>query len=120
MADKSECLTVGDVKWTRPVLESAAARVMNAGQWVVDVVLTEKAINQFNEIAGECYARAPSCPTGRVAIVLNDTVMSAPMVQTESFQRDQIERPLRRPWIWPWTSDVSFLRLSRVKLDPEP
>jgi hypothetical protein len=90
-SDVSECLTVSDVPWTRPVVEAAEASEVAPGQWAVRVILTEQAIEQFNELAAECFARSSSCLTGRVAVILNRTALSAPTIESPSFERDQIE-----------------------------
>lgn len=56
--------------------------------WSVPFALTDAAIESFNELAEECYQRAPSCPTGQVAIVVDDQVVSAPTIQQPVFDQD--------------------------------
>ena len=48
-------------------------------------------ITQFNELAGACFRHESPCSSGRLAIVLNGVVISAPTIQAESFKRDQIQ-----------------------------
>ena len=48
-------------------------------------------IDTFNAIAAQCYAKAETCPTGQLAIVLDSRVVSAPTIQQPSFERDQIQ-----------------------------
>jgi preprotein translocase subunit SecD len=47
-------------------------------------------IDDFNDLAARCYAKAPECPVGQVAIVIDDYVISAPAIQASSYERDQI------------------------------
>ena len=52
-------------------------------------------IDLFNEVSLRCHSRLPSCPTGQVAIELDNEVVSAPVVQGgnaffEPFERDSI------------------------------
>ena len=53
-------------------------------------VFTQAGIDALNDAALKCFSREPDCPTGRLAIVLNGTVASAPTIQTAEFERDQI------------------------------
>ena len=41
-------------------------------------------IDLFNEVSLRCHSRLPSCPTGQVAIELDNEVVSAPVVQGDS------------------------------------
>ena len=52
-------------------------------------------IDLFNEVSLRCHSRLPSCPTGQVAIELDNEVVSAPVVQGgnaffEPFERSSI------------------------------
>ena len=40
----------------------------------------------WNNLASQCYSRLPTCPTQRLAIVLDSVVQSAPTVQEPNFQ----------------------------------
>ena len=49
-------------------------------------------IDLFNEVSLRCHSRLPSCPTGQVAIELDNEVVSAPAVQADSARFDPFER----------------------------
>ncbi len=49
-------------------------------------------IDLFNEVSLRCHSRLPSCPTGRVAIELDNEVVSAPAVQADSARFEPFER----------------------------
>jgi preprotein translocase subunit SecD len=60
--------------------------------WSVDLQLTDDAvgIEAFNAVAAECYELTTSCPTGILALVVDDDVVTAPTIATPSFEADQI------------------------------
>ena len=77
-------------------LESADVGFDGLQTWTVSPVFKEGAegIDQFNAAAAQCYAASPDpivCPSGRLAIVLDGKVISAPNIQQPSFDRDQIQ-----------------------------
>ncbi len=51
----------------------------------------EDGIDAFNYAATLCFGGSEACPFGRLAIALDEVVVSAPTIQTSNFQRDQIE-----------------------------
>jgi preprotein translocase subunit SecD len=63
------------------------------GGFSVNLVIKggETGIDAFNNTAALCVSRAPQCPTGLLAIELDGRVLSAPQVQTASFERDKIQ-----------------------------
>jgi preprotein translocase subunit SecD len=78
-------------------VESAQAVFSQQSGWTVELVLKPGAagIDTFNEWAAKCYNGTPECPSsgasrGRVAIVLDGIVKSAPQINAPSFSRDQI------------------------------
>ena len=80
-------------------LEGAAARynALSGLGWHVAPTFKPGAsgIDQFNAVSRRCHSRDPSCPTGQVAIELDNEVISAPSVQADSavftpFERDII------------------------------
>jgi preprotein translocase subunit SecD len=91
-------LLLGPVAFTGSVIETASSAFsQSTNQW--EVLLTLKAgangIDKWNALAAACYSGGPTCPGsgathGRIAIVLDHIVQSAPTVQTPTFQRDQI------------------------------
>ena len=42
-------------------------------------------IDPFNQLAAECFTRQPTCPSGQLGIVVDGTVISAPVFQTSQF-----------------------------------
>jgi preprotein translocase subunit SecD len=56
-----------------------------AGQWSVSLRLTQHGLQRFNQLAARCFAKDATCPTGRIAIVLDHVVQSSPQVQTDHF-----------------------------------
>lgn len=55
------------------------------GAWLVTVDLSGGGEAAWNALASECFNTTPSCPTGQLAIVLDDVVQSAPRVNQPSF-----------------------------------
>jgi hypothetical protein len=60
--------------------------------WIVAPVLADgpSGIDAFNDIAGPCFDREPSCPLGQVAVVLDGRVLTVPTVAAPSFEADQL------------------------------
>ena len=69
-------------------VDTASAAFQN--EWTVHLEMTSDGIGGFNAIAGECFNRAATCPTGLLAITLDGQVVSAPAIQEPTFERDQI------------------------------
>jgi len=68
------------------VRKSAAVEIdPQTGAWLVTVDLSGSGESQWNNLASQCFAAASSCPTGQLAIVLDDVVQSAPRVNQPSF-----------------------------------
>jgi preprotein translocase subunit SecD len=84
---------VGAVTLTGSALETARAILSQSGQWVVAPKFKsgDDGIGGFNAIAGQCFSKSANCPTGQLAIVLDGRVLSAPSINSASFQADQIE-----------------------------
>jgi preprotein translocase subunit SecD len=74
------------------VVESARPEQDPAGGWAVSLTLRPGAagIDQFNLAAAACSPPSAPCPTGKLAIVLDSVVHSAPTVQQPTFERDAI------------------------------
>jgi preprotein translocase subunit SecD len=83
---------LGPVQLDASSLERADAS-MPQGQWVINPVFRvgPGGIDRFNDAAARCYAKDQTCPTGQLAIVVDDTVVSAPSIQQATFERDQIQ-----------------------------
>jgi len=84
---------VGPVSLTGSALETARAVLSERGQWVVAPTFKsgDEGIGGFNAIAGQCFSKSANCPTGQLAIVPDGRVLSAPSINSASFQADQIE-----------------------------
>ncbi|MEX1216988.1 MAG: protein translocase subunit SecD [Acidimicrobiales bacterium] len=84
---------VGPVALTGSALQTARASLNEQGQWVVAPEFKggDDGIGGFNAIAGQCFSKTTTCPTGQLAIVLDGRVLSAPSINSASFQADQIE-----------------------------
>lgn len=56
------------------------------------VVLAEGAdgIDAFNAAAIECFDGSPICPSRQLAVVISGRVVTAPMINAPSFERDRI------------------------------
>jgi preprotein translocase subunit SecD len=93
-ADGATAYVLGPSLATGRIVSTAAADIQN-GQWYVRLEMRggEDGIDRFNEIAAQCYAASNPevCPMGRLAIVLDSVVQSAPAIQQPSFAADQIQ-----------------------------
>lgn len=67
------------------VRKSAGVDLDQQGRWVVAVDLSNTGQNQWNALATQCYNGTAACPTTQLAIVLDDVIQSAPVVQTPNF-----------------------------------
>ncbi|HVM53280.1 MAG TPA: protein translocase subunit SecD [Acidimicrobiales bacterium] len=72
-------------------IATARAEFDGISQWAVALEMTSAGINGFNELAGQCFARQPTCPSGLLAITLDGEVVSAPQIQEPTFERDRIQ-----------------------------
>ena len=85
--DGSEIYQLGPSFATGEVFNNdATADIISAG-WGVRVTLKNGAAGSdlWNIGAAQCYAKSTTCPTGRMAIVLDGVVQSAPSVNQPSF-----------------------------------
>ncbi|MBC8195031.1 MAG: protein translocase subunit SecD [Acidimicrobiia bacterium] len=82
---------------TGDALEDANADMIDF-EWQVAVALKAgpAGIDTFNDMAVLCFSGAPSCPVlpgftnGRLALVLDGEVLTAPQIRAPEFQRDRI------------------------------
>jgi preprotein translocase subunit SecD len=86
-ADGSEFYQLGPAFATGEVFNSDATADIIQGGWGVRVTLKNGATGAdlWNFGAARCFSRDSSCPTGRMAIVLDGVVQSAPSVNQPSF-----------------------------------
>ncbi len=88
----TETSKLGPTAANGTIVETAKAELSPAGAWSVNLVIKGgSGIEQFNAIAAECNSKSEICPSGRLAIVLDSRVVSAPTIQQPSFERDQIQ-----------------------------
>lgn len=85
--DGSEIYQLGPSFATGEVFNNDAKADIITSGWGVRVTLKNGAAGSdlWNIGAAQCYAKSPSCPTGRMAIVLDGVVQSAPSVNQPSF-----------------------------------
>ncbi len=88
-------LCLGPTLLTGDAVETAGATLDQTGQWVVNPVFKSGAdgIDLFNQAAQRCYVTNPDpnvCLAGRLAIVLDHEVVSAPSIREAAFSRDGI------------------------------
>lgn len=78
---------VGPAEATGEVFSNDSAAEVSNGAWVVVAQLKSGAAgeDQWNALAGKCYAGGAECPTKQIAIILDGEVISAPVVQAPSF-----------------------------------
>lgn len=76
---------LGPTSATGTIVSGASAELQGLGTWQVAVELTGDGLDQFNQIAAECFNQTATCPTGQAAIVLDSQVESAPRIQQPSF-----------------------------------
>ncbi|MFZ9864390.1 MAG: preprotein translocase subunit SecD [Ilumatobacteraceae bacterium] len=86
-ADGSEFFQLGPAFATGEVFNSDAQADIIGGGWGVRVTLRSGAsgADLWNVGASKCFSRDTTCPTGRMAIVLDGVVQSAPSVNQPSF-----------------------------------
>jgi preprotein translocase subunit SecD len=98
--DGTARLVLGPAFLTGEGVSTASAQFDQTGsQWAVGLSLKggSAGIDAFNAMAAKCYAATSSeCPgsgssRGQIAIVLDSVVQSAPQINAQSFQADQIQ-----------------------------
>lgn len=85
-AEPGTPILVGPTEFTGTALSGAEPQFIN-GRWIVQVTFKPgpEGLDQFNAIAGDCFNRLPTCPSGRLAFVLDGVVESAPSINAEVF-----------------------------------
>ena len=77
---------------TGAAIQTASAQFTGVANWLVSLSMKagEEGIDRFNALAARCYSRDSTCPTQRMAIVLDGNVESAPTVNAPGFEREEI------------------------------
>jgi preprotein translocase subunit SecD len=85
--DTGEACLVGPPGGTGEVFARGSAGPTLEPQtgWGVAVDLRREGEPVWNALASQCYQGAPSCPSRQLAIVLDDVIQSAPVVNAPSF-----------------------------------
>lgn len=84
---------VGPAAASGKVFKNDAKAEIQSGSWVVVVGLRDGADGEglWNALTTTCYNRESTCPTAQVAIVLDGTVISAPVVQEAVFTGGSVQ-----------------------------
>ena len=87
LGQNGEGYLVGPAGAPGKVFTNNAQAVINNGNWTVTVELQKGAEGEdlWNALTTQCFNRAATCPTARIAIALDGTVISAPTVQEAVF-----------------------------------
>lgn len=87
-----ERLRLGVAPLTGEALQTGNALFVPAQGWIVDIEFRSGSpgIDDFNVLAGTCFALGPECETQRIAIEIDGIVESAPNVNAAAFARDAI------------------------------
>lgn len=74
------------------IVRATATPSSSGDEWAVQPELASGAIgiDAFNAIAASCVALGDACPTGQVALVVDGEVVTAPTIQTATFEVDEI------------------------------
>ena len=75
------CYRVADAAVGTDAVETAQPGTGTGGA-NVSMVFTSSGVTRFNDLAAACVARGKDCPVGRIALVVDDEVMAAPMIST--------------------------------------
>jgi preprotein translocase subunit SecD len=85
--DPPEVFVLGPTALTGEGVASADAFFdQRSGAYSVQLDLTGSGSDAFDALAAQCHGGLAECPSGRLAIVLDGLVQSAPVVQQSSYQ----------------------------------
>ena len=93
LGQNGEGYLVGPAGATGKVFTNNAQAVINNGNWTVTVELQKGADGEdlWNALTTQCFNRAATCPTARIAIALDGAVISAPTVQEAVFTGGNVQ-----------------------------
>ena len=93
LGQNGEAYLVGPAGATGKVFTNNAQAVINNGNWTVTVELRKGAEGEdlWNALTTQCFNRDATCPTARIAIALDGTVISAPTVQEAVFTGGNVQ-----------------------------
>ena len=84
---------LGPVEATGEVFSNDSSAQVDAGAWVVVAKLRsgDAGADVWNALSTKCFAGGADCPTKAVAIILDGEVISAPTVQTPTFDNGSVQ-----------------------------
>ena len=84
---------LGPAEATGEVFSNDSSAQVDAGAWVVVAKLNSGAAGAdvWNALATKCFAGGADCPTKAIAIILDGEVISAPTVQTPTFDNGSVQ-----------------------------
>ena len=93
LGQNGEAYLVGPAGASGKVFTNNAQEVINNGNWTVTVELRKGAEGEdlWNALTTRCFNRDATCPTARIAIALDGTVISAPTVQEAVFTGGNVQ-----------------------------
>jgi len=93
LGQSGEAYLVGPAGASGKVFTNNAQAVISNGNWSVTVELRKGAdgADLWNALTTKCFNRDATCPTARIAIALDGTVISAPTVQEAVFTGGNVQ-----------------------------
>ncbi len=84
---------LGPAEATGEVFSNDSSAQVDAGSWVVVAKLRSGAAGAdvWNALSTKCFAGGADCPTKAIAIILDGEVISAPTVQTPTFDNGSVQ-----------------------------
>ena len=84
---------LGPAEATGEVFSNDSSAQVDAGAWVVVAKLRSGAAGAdvWNALSTKCFAGGADCPTKAIAIILDGEVISAPTVQTPTFDNGSVQ-----------------------------
>jgi preprotein translocase subunit SecD len=84
---------LGPAEATGEVFSNDSSAQVDAGAWVVVAKLNNGAAgaDTWNALSTKCFAGGADCPTKAIAIILDGEVISAPTVQTATFDNGSVQ-----------------------------
>ncbi|PHX72316.1 MAG: protein translocase subunit SecD [Acidimicrobium sp.] len=84
---------LGPLEATGEVFSNDSSAQVDAGAWVVVAKLRSGAAGAdvWNALSTKCFAGGADCPTKAIAIILDGEVISAPTVQTATFDNGSVQ-----------------------------
>ncbi len=84
---------LGPAEATGEVFSNDSSAQVDAGAWVVVAKLRSGAAgaDTWNALSTKCFAGGADCPTKAIAIILDGEVISAPTVQTATFDNGSVQ-----------------------------